>query len=1300
MNFVTFCIKKLKYALLLILIMFSYSALYAQFTNILDHPDFFEFKNSPNTNRVTKAVYDDNNNIYAGVWGTGVYSSTDGGNTWNLKNSGLTNLFITEIIYNKSGHLFVSTMGGGIFRSTNKGTAWTQFGTGLLHPNVKALGLYFNGWLFAGTNGGGMYISKDDGKTWTQSNTGLRYRDINTIAFSDAKYIILGTYGGGFYASRDSGKTWLTQNTGVKNFYINDIVKSKTGSLFAATNGRGVYQSANDGLSWVELDTFMIRPETLKQSPLPDLNTTRVAVNKNNQIVFGSRYGGIFMFDDVQDFTWVTTNVRATGTNEILTDKTENLYAFPTDRTVQYSNGTGEIWTEKTIIKDPVSPKLIILAKNKLMMYDEAGGVFLSLDDGNTWNTTPGIGARINSVASDSTGNLFAATQSGLYFSDPSATNWSLVRFKDTAVLDVEVAPNGNIWTTILYTQLPLAEPPVSYGYVYMSPDKGYNWVNKTMDTTKLYGKPSQIVITNNNIVYVCVYALFYFTIDNGNLWKPSEEITNTGYIVDASLGKNNTVYAATTNGVYKNSTLSKFSKINLFITSNSVIHVDRNENIYAVGNYDLPNNYSPVQITYRTSDGGSTFTVLSNSYEAENVTSITSNTDGDVYMTTASGSLYKSINPATLKAPVLKNLADQSEDVPNKQIFNWGSVPKGELYQIRFSIDEEFIYDFETITLSDTLYQVYSNFFPNTKFWWHVRSKNHAAYSEWSEARTFISKLATPTLVAPDSNALGVSVSAKLLWNSVDGAANYDLLLSKSKTFSDTVMFVKDFTDTTKTSNILDGLTAYYWKVRAKSSKSTSLWSNVWLFKTVVGPPRLISPTDKSFGLMTSINFNWNKAAQATSYFIQISKKADFSEILNESLVNDTIYTYSGLIYDFVYYWRVRSENKDGASEYSDIWSFRTGYSPVILDSPLNAKVNLKLPLAVKWFKHETQNKYELQLANDSLFTKSLQKFENLDNLLEYTPANLKNFTDYYWKVRVISTENTGLWSEVRTFRTILGKSGLRMPADQSKGLPTALSFLWYTLPGADKYHLQIANDVNFQDLVFSQDTIINYSILISDLKEKSSFFWRVRGVNMDGNGEWSDVWSFTTSGNAPALLSPANGSDKLKTPLTFKWGFFTNSQSYKLQISKSDKFDAIAGGSDAITNTEFTLVPPLEVLTDYYWRVQANLFDGSSSDWSQAWSFKTDEVMSVKDVLNQSNSYPNPFKENATITFNTNSYSKVSIKIIDMSGKTIHYAELGSLIPGNHKYVWSPKGISTGVYFYIINIGKETIQGELIKE
>jgi photosystem II stability/assembly factor-like uncharacterized protein len=1299
------------FAALLFLIAFGSLASNAQFADMYDHPEFFGLKKSLYTNRVTKAVYDDKNYIYVSIWGTGVYNSTDVGKTWKSLNSGLTNFYVADMIISNSGAFILTTKGSGIFRSVNKGQTWTQINTGLNHLDVKCVNVFKNGWLLAGTYGGGVYISKDDGNKWTQINNGLRYRDINAIAFSAAGYFVAATNGGGIYASRDSGKTWKTQNTGLTNFYINDLKLNKTGSLFAASNGRGVLQSPNDGLSWAELDTFMIRPYTINHSPLPDLNATKLIFNKNDKVLFSSRYGGAFVYDDVEDFAWIPSDIRGNGVNALLSDKYDSLWAFPASKVPLFSDGIGDVWTDKPEIATAKSPKLLILAKNKLLMYDKTGSFYLSTDDGDTWQAVANIGQwQIHSVSKDSSGNLFAATDNGLYVSDMNAANWTPIRFQDSTVFDVQIAPNGRIWAVTYQLKVnPPPQEPSVYRNVFVSTDNCVTWTDKTPDLSKVLENPQKIVITYNNLLYIGLGNFFYYSIDNGTNWKASNQLGASNQVLDLCVGKNNIMYFATYQGIYKTTSPGAFAYIPTVINNNSIIHLDKNDVIYASGSYNDPDNFfsKGCNITYRTSDLGATCKVLNNSYNAEQVTSITSNADGDIYMTTASGSFYKSMNPANLKAPVLANIPDNAYDIPNNPIFSWGKAENAELYQIQLSIDQDFIYDFETVTFSDSSYQIQNTFFPNTKFWWRVRSKNHAALSPWSEARTFITKLAAPTLVAPDSNGVGVSVYANLIWNMVDGASKYDLLLSKSKNFNDTVMFAKDLADTAKITIILDGLTTYYWKARAKNDKSTSLWSNIWQFNTVVGPPRLMSPADKEFGVKTEVNFKWHKAIQATSYYIQITTIADFSGFFHESSVNDTIYPFSGLNYDIVYYWRVRSENKDGVSEFSEPWSFRTGYAPVVLKLPKNDSANLKIPVTLKWQKHETQNIYELQLAQDSLFTKDFQKFENIDSLLEFTPSGLKYFTFYFWRMRVTSSENTGLWSEIRKFRTILGKSGLRIPADQSKGQPISLSFLWYILQGAHKYHLQIANDGNFQDLVFSQDTITNYSMDIKDLQANSTFYWRVRGVNMDFSvndyGEWSDVWSFSTGGKGPELISPANGAEKIKIPLKFTWNYFENTNNYKLQVAKESTFNNIVAGGDAITGTEFNITTlVLEPSTSYYWHLQANLTDGSTSTWSQTWGFTTDPVLPVKDlqITDNSNSYPNPFKDYTTITFAVNTYSKASIKIIDMSGRTINFAELGILIPGNHKYFWNPKELSEGVYYYIINLDKETIQGELIKE
>jgi len=69
--------------------------------------------------------------------GTGIYRSTDQGGSWELINSGLTNLSFTTLSLDSSGYLYVSTLGSGVFRSSGPITSVDDFGN--THPQDYVL---------------------------------------------------------------------------------------------------------------------------------------------------------------------------------------------------------------------------------------------------------------------------------------------------------------------------------------------------------------------------------------------------------------------------------------------------------------------------------------------------------------------------------------------------------------------------------------------------------------------------------------------------------------------------------------------------------------------------------------------------------------------------------------------------------------------------------------------------------------------------------------------------------------------------------------------------------------------------------------------------------------------------------------------------------------------------------------------------------------------------------------------------------------------------------------------------------
>ncbi|RMH64526.1 MAG: T9SS C-terminal target domain-containing protein [Bacteroidetes bacterium] len=86
--------------------------------------------------------------------GTGIYRSTDNGETWQPINTGLTDTTITDLAVYPNGTLLAATRNGGVHRSTDGGDSWHPINTGLPSLTVTALAVTEEGFVFAGTDQG------------------------------------------------------------------------------------------------------------------------------------------------------------------------------------------------------------------------------------------------------------------------------------------------------------------------------------------------------------------------------------------------------------------------------------------------------------------------------------------------------------------------------------------------------------------------------------------------------------------------------------------------------------------------------------------------------------------------------------------------------------------------------------------------------------------------------------------------------------------------------------------------------------------------------------------------------------------------------------------------------------------------------------------------------------------------------------------------------------------------------------------------------------------------------------------
>lgn len=241
--------------------------------------------------------------LYAGSFGMGVFRSEDRGQSWNIVNAGLTDLFLLCLEVDEKGRVYAGTVRGGVFRTKIGGTEWEPINTGLKRVEVKSLLASPKG-IFAGT-GRGIYKWTDSEARWVilakeldqllvpslvmldahtllaatagrglfgynlqaseptqwkrpssdliDPKERLHHRYLRVVAVNQDQHIFLGTQDGGIFRSTDRGGSWHPLSRTLPNDSIRSIVSHDAG-LYVAT-GRGVFKMDKRHRRWSPVNT-------------------------------------------------------------------------------------------------------------------------------------------------------------------------------------------------------------------------------------------------------------------------------------------------------------------------------------------------------------------------------------------------------------------------------------------------------------------------------------------------------------------------------------------------------------------------------------------------------------------------------------------------------------------------------------------------------------------------------------------------------------------------------------------------------------------------------------------------------------------------------------------------------------------------------------------------------------------------------------------------------------------------------------------------------------------------------------
>ena len=363
------------------------------------------------------------------------------------------------------------------------------------------------------------------------------------------------------------------------------------------------------------------------------------------------------------------------------------------------------------------------------------------------------------------------------------------------------------------------------------------------------------------------------------------------------------------------------------------------------------------------------------------------------------------------------------------------------------------------------------------------------------------------------------------LKWNTVTGAAKYEVYRARSKDGDYIKYSTVTGTSYTNISYIENGNT-YYYKVRALDASGTAgAWSDVVAVTCRLG---LTAPTvtggNDAQGRPT---LKWKAVTGAAKYEVYRARSKD-GDYIKYSTVTGTSYTNTSYIENGnTYYYKVRALKSDGtAGAWSSIVSvtYRAASTGTLSAPAVTGGNDSQGRPTLTWKAVSGAAKYEVYRARS--LNGDYIKYSTVTGTSYTNISYIENGNTYYYKVRALKSDGTaGAWSSIVSVTYRAASTGT-LPAptvtggNDSQGRPT---LKWNAVTGAAKYEVYRARSLNGDYIKYSTVTGTSYTNT-SYIEDGNTYYYKVRALKSDGTaGAWSSVVSVTY--RKPAAATVASG-------------------------------------------------------------------------------------------------------------------------------------------------------------------------------
>jgi len=528
--------------------------------------------NGPYGGHVT-SVLAKGNEIFVGTYGSGVFRSTNDGNTWIRINAGLHNRIVRSLATDGS-NIFAGTHEGGVFLSSNSGGSWVDVSLRISDLSVISLAIVGQT-LIAGTIGGA-FRSTDHGTSWTSIDVGPGQYEVAAIASRDS-LVILASWN--LFRSSDYGVTWSVI-TSVQQHQIQSLAISEK-KIFAGTAYGAILRSTDRGMTWLDLTVP------------PSAQSIEAIIITTGQVIAGTGDGKIFRSTDDGD-TWIDDGFVSQAVLSLASR--ENILFCGGDGILR-SRDNGVNWQSADNGVTAVYVKSIWTLDSNVFVETYGSGVFRSSDDGEHWiPANTGLNNPHSPLLAIRDSDVYAASKDTLYYSSDFGGTWAAInRLPISNVADIEATPSSIF---------------IAGGGIYSSTNNGNNWSGTLQyDFIRGMGVSGQEVFASSN------YGWTLHSTDLGLTWTG----VPTGVIGEEFLITESLVYTVGWQGVFRSANRGdSWTAVN-----NGFAQIDANGITESHASLFVANGSSGV---YRSNDEGGSWSAINEGINDMYVLSVRSN--------------------------------------------------------------------------------------------------------------------------------------------------------------------------------------------------------------------------------------------------------------------------------------------------------------------------------------------------------------------------------------------------------------------------------------------------------------------------------------------------------------------------------------------------------------------------------------------------------------------------------------------------------------------------------------------------